>query len=135
MDALPGKPRQGTVERVEVAMARNAAVVVWFEEWTTLSGGSAGATFQSPWFDMMDFNRIDGQVLAPAISGGVPTAQLVGSSNMDQEDDLGSPVNITEGSPPVALTTSNPPRYVRLSITVPAGETISFWAQGVARNT
>lgn len=116
-------------------MANGGSALTFFGEWTTLGGGTGGATYQSPWFDVTSFNRVNVELLAPAISGGTNTAQLIGSSDMDTESAIGSATTIKEGSPPVTINTSNPPRYLRLQIVMASGQSMTLWARGVARNT
>jgi len=109
--------------------------IVWFQKYTTLIGGPAGATYLSDPFEVTAQNQINSEVFVVAATAAGSTAQVFGSSDMLTWTPIGAATPLVAGPPPAAIATVNPPRYVQLQVVVPIGVTLTLWAKGVARMT
>ena len=61
-----------------------AETIGFFTKWTTLLGGSGAAiTYYSDPFDVTPYKTLDIEVMVKGLTGGVPTAQLEESSDIE----------------------------------------------------
>jgi len=106
--------------------------ITFFPKYTALVGSAGGVTYYSEAFDVSEFKDVRVQVFAEVISNsGTATAGIEESS--DLQTWTGVAVGVTVGTV-LALSKTDPARYVRVKITVTAANAVgAFWAKGVAR--
>jgi hypothetical protein len=110
-------------------------VIEFFPKYTALCGSGGGTAYTSDYVDVTRYKTVAAETLLLGLTTGAGiSAQLQESSDLVNWTNIGGAMNPVAPGDLVAVTVTNPARYLRVVVTVTvADDFVTLWVMAVAR--